>query len=393
MLKLGNQGVAAMYLGGRKITKAYLGEALVFGASAPPEPVRYTVTLSVDPQGGGTASGGGSVEAGAQVTVTASASSGYTFSGWRENGSIVSTSASYTFTVTGDRSLTAVFAAVIPTYRVTAGIDPEGSGTASGGGTYQQGASVTVTAAPGEGYSFVKWTENGQTVSESTSYTFTVTGDRTLTAVFEAEKTSRLPAGYTEVEYVESTNGQYITTPSGIVSSRLVIEVEPTKSFSGTTTQVFFGYCKYTASVKGTYHTGLFRSSAGILGGVGSSPGQLKTLSTDKSLRRMTFEIDSANNRMILNGTATSITISSSSKNLDMAINLLSEYASSTSAVAFAATPAKLYSYKGYDTGGNLTKEYIPCINPSGVAGLYDSVGKQFYPSASSAAFIAGPAV
>mgnify|MGYP001046293381 CR=1 FL=1 len=185
MLKLGNQGGAAMYLGGRKITKAYLGEALVFGASAPPEPVRYTVTLSVDPQGGGTASGGGSVEAGAQVTVTASASSGYTFSGWRENGGIVSTSASYTFTVTGDRSLTAVFAAVIPTYRVTAGIDPEGSGTASGGGTYQQGTSVTVTAAPGEGYRFVKWTENGQTVSESTSYTFTVTGDRTLTAVFE----------------------------------------------------------------------------------------------------------------------------------------------------------------------------------------------------------------
>ena len=188
MLKLGNQGMAAMYLGGRKITKAYLGEALVFGASAPPEPVRYTVTLSVDPQGGGTASGGGSVEAGAQVTVTASASSGYTFSGWRENGSIVSTSASYTFTVTGDRSLTAVFAAVIPTYRVTAGIDPEGSGTASGAGTYQQGTSVTVTAAPGEGYRFVKWTENGQTVSESQSYTFTVTGDRTLTAVFEESK-------------------------------------------------------------------------------------------------------------------------------------------------------------------------------------------------------------
>ena len=50
MLKLGNQGVAAMYLGGRKITKAYLGEALVFGASAPPEPVRYTVT-SVYPAG------------------------------------------------------------------------------------------------------------------------------------------------------------------------------------------------------------------------------------------------------------------------------------------------------------------------------------------------------
>lgn len=226
MLKLGNQGVAAMYLGGRKITKAYLGEALVFGASAPPEPVRYTVTLSVDPQGGGMASGGGSVEAGAQVTVTASASSGYTFSGWRENGGIVSTSASYTFTVTGDRSLTAVFAAVIPTYRVTAGIDPEGSGTASGAGTYQQGTSVTVTAAPGEGYRFVKWTENGQTVSESQSYTFTVTGDRTLTAVFEAEKTSRLPAGYTEVEWIQAnSNSSYINLEKALNSrSTLIIK-------------------------------------------------------------------------------------------------------------------------------------------------------------------------
>ena len=189
-------------------------------------------------------------------------------------------------------------------YTITVESSDQAGGSASGGGVVSRGMTVTVTveAAAVDGYHFVNWQENGQTVSESASYTFTVTGDRTLTAVFEAEKTSRLPAGYTEVEYIESTNGQYITTPSGIVSSRLVIEVEPTKSFSGTTTQVFFGYCKYTSSVKATYHTGLFRSSAGILGGVGSTSGQLKTLSTAKSLFNISACADWRDRFFVLQG-------------------------------------------------------------------------------------------
>lgn len=68
-------------------------------------------------------------------------------------------------------------------YTVTA--DPTEGGTVTGGGTYESGASVTVTATPNAGYNFVSWTENGQQISTEASYTFTVSADRTLTAVFE----------------------------------------------------------------------------------------------------------------------------------------------------------------------------------------------------------------
>ena len=106
-------------------------------------------------------------------------------SSWKENGAIVSTSASYSFTANADRSLTAVFSAVIPTYTISASIDPAGSGTVTGAGQYQKGAIVTLVAAAGDGYEFSGWQENGQTVSTGETYTFTATAARTLTAAFE----------------------------------------------------------------------------------------------------------------------------------------------------------------------------------------------------------------
>jgi len=75
-------------------------------------------------------------------------------------------------------------------------------GITSGGGAYAMGATVTVTATPNVGYVFVSWTENGtvvspviaaksgnnvisgKEVSTSSSYQFTMTGARTLTANF-----------------------------------------------------------------------------------------------------------------------------------------------------------------------------------------------------------------
>lgn len=72
-------------------------------------------------------------------------------------------------------------------YTVTASIDPAGSGTVTGAGQYQEGASVTIKAEPAEEYEFTAWQENGQTVSEDAEYTFTITGNRALVAVF-AEK-------------------------------------------------------------------------------------------------------------------------------------------------------------------------------------------------------------
>ena len=58
------------------------------------------------------------------------------------------------------------------------------SGTVTGGGSKEWGATMTVTATPDTGYIFENWTEGGNVVSTSSSYSFTVDGDRTLVANF-----------------------------------------------------------------------------------------------------------------------------------------------------------------------------------------------------------------
>lgn len=56
----------------------------------------------------------------------------------------------------------------------------------TGAGTYKEGDSVTVTAEDKDGKVFAGWKdESGEIVSAEKSYTFTVTGERTLTAIYE----------------------------------------------------------------------------------------------------------------------------------------------------------------------------------------------------------------
>lgn len=73
---------------------------------------------------------------------------------------------------------------------VTLAVDPSNGGTAAGAGTYSKGDSVTVKATPANGWEFVDWTENGTTVSTEASYTFTITGNRSLTAAFKQKLTA-----------------------------------------------------------------------------------------------------------------------------------------------------------------------------------------------------------
>ena len=57
-------------------------------------------------------------------------------------------------------------------------------GTASGGGSFLEGSTCTVTAMPNTNYTFANWTENGSVVSSLQTYSFTVTGNRSLVANF-----------------------------------------------------------------------------------------------------------------------------------------------------------------------------------------------------------------
>ena len=155
-------------------------------------PTYYTINVTANPSDGGTVTGADSYVEGSNATLTATANEGYTFTNWTKNGSVVSTNANYSFTVTEAATYVANF--TLNTYTITALVNPENAGTVTGAGTYSHGAGVILTATANDGYAFVNWTENGEVVCVNATCTSTATADRTLVANFEPVST---PTGQT----------------------------------------------------------------------------------------------------------------------------------------------------------------------------------------------------
>ncbi len=209
-----------------------------FTATLPPT---YTITVSANPSNGGTVTGGGTYNQGQSCTVTATPASGYTFLRWTENGSQVSTNASYTFNVTENRALVASFTATPPpTYTITVSANPSNGGTVTGGGTYNQGQSCTVTATANTGYTFTNWTENGNVVSSEQSYTFTVAANRNLVAHFEPAGTPPVIVGNIEAPAAICAGGVLnLTAPSVTNAVTKAWQLSPDSSFE--TIEVYEG--------------------------------------------------------------------------------------------------------------------------------------------------------
>ncbi len=77
-------------------------------ASFDPIPGWYVAAVP-SPAEGGTVTGGGRYPAGIQVTAVATAAPDFRFDHWEENGAFLSSDPAYTFPITGNRELTAVF--------------------------------------------------------------------------------------------------------------------------------------------------------------------------------------------------------------------------------------------------------------------------------------------
>ena len=146
------------------------------------QPDTYNINVSPYPNIGGTVTGGGNYDAGQQCTVTATANTGYTFVNWTENGEVVTTNASYTFIVAGNRTLVANF--TLNSYTITVTADPAEGGVVTGAGNYDHGTSCTLTATANENYEFINWTKNGIEVSTDATYTFIVTASEEYVAHF-----------------------------------------------------------------------------------------------------------------------------------------------------------------------------------------------------------------
>ena len=97
----------------------------------------------------------------------------------------VVTSASGVSVISSAATLTVETYTPPTTYTIRADVTPAGAGSVSGGGSYTEGTSVTLTATNNPGYRFVGWVEGDQTVSTDTTYAFPANSNRSLTAQFD----------------------------------------------------------------------------------------------------------------------------------------------------------------------------------------------------------------
>ena len=161
----------------------------VYVATFSKRPLRK-LSLSVSPEGSGSVSGSGTYYQGSAVTVSAEPSNCMQFVRWSDG----STDQTRTVVMAGDDiSLVAYFEKI--RYTLTVESSDDSKGTVSGGGTYDCGTVVTVTATPKTGWNFIRWTDGGDQ-----THSVVVTSDMSIVAHFSEDTvTVRLkyyPAGY-----------------------------------------------------------------------------------------------------------------------------------------------------------------------------------------------------
>lgn len=175
-----------------------------------------------------------------RVTVAAVANDGYELTSFYDKKDpTTNLGSSYTFDVLEPRTFKAAFARK---YTITVSASPTAGGTVSGGGTYRSGKPCTLTATPNAGYVFDGWYEGNTKLSSNTSYSFTVSSNRTITGKFNGNiqidalvDVVRMSPYVTKIFYLKSSVP--VTTP--ITSICQIIHEEYREDYEGTEELIF----------------------------------------------------------------------------------------------------------------------------------------------------------
>ena len=140
-------------------------------------------------------------------------------------------------------------------YTISVSAVPSNSGVVEGGGSYQEGRFCTVCATAAQGYNFVKWAENDVQVSLDSTYTFAVTRNRALVAIFSDQES--LPevttSQATNIQQTTATGGGNVTSDGGAtVTARGVCwSTSHNPTISGSHTTDGTGTGSFTSSLTG----------------------------------------------------------------------------------------------------------------------------------------------
>ena len=185
----------------------------------------------------------------------------------------------------------------------------------------------------------------------------------------------KLPSGYTQVEYIQSSGTQYIDTgfkPNN--NTKIVLDFE----LMSTVGDYLALYGSRNGATSAQFWA-LFRSSDGKYDGrYGAQTSVLQGTSGNRHL------IISDKNTFSIDGTKSSFTVESFSGNYNVYICAINDEGAMQRASCIKIFNCQIYN------NGVLARNYIPSKNSNGTAGLYDTVNSVFYMNAGTGTFAAG---
>ena len=198
--------------------------------------------------------------------------------------------------------------------------------------------------------------------------------------IFQYVPGPTLPSGYTELEYIQSSGTQYIDTgfkPSG--NSGIVVDYQQVGTIAYQ--DPLFGARQSSSNTAFS----MWLSSNVTYPQYGNVSYDAKPISINNNTR-LIYKLDK--------GIAScgDKTVSFSQLSFTSSYNLVLFSVNTGGTVDTRRISGKLYNCKIYDNN-EIVRDFIPCKNPSGVIGLYDTVNSQFYQNAGSGAFVAGPEI
>ena len=196
--------------------------------------------------------------------------------------------------------------------------------------------------------------------------------------IFQYVSGPKLPNGYTELEYIQSSGTQYIDTglkPNQ--DTRVVTKFDMIQTDTA--------WRKLWGSGSGSYNLDFALWNSGTT--------KLQSYYGTKTnnavpITSMSLNVDANKNIWKYSGE----TITFDKNNFTCAYSMYIFNVNKDDNSQYFPGMMKLYLFKIYDNDV-LVRDFIPCKNPSGVIGLYDLVNNQFYQNAGTGTFIAGPEI
>jgi uncharacterized repeat protein (TIGR02543 family) len=216
--------------------------------------VKNQLNVSIDPTNTGTVTSdvtgincGGdcaeSYDANKSIKLTAKPAAGYVFSKW--TGACTGTTTTCTVTMDQPRSVTATFNAAPVSYSLT--LTKVGNGTVTsvpagincGTGTgcaakFASGKTITLTAVPATGATFVKWTGCTASATDSKKCTLTLTANKTVIATFSSIPAATADFSITNINLTPAT-----PVKNGLFYAKITVKNNGTSTADGGTLSVW----------------------------------------------------------------------------------------------------------------------------------------------------------